>query len=390
MSSVSTISQPAPQELIQIVMTIKSAILRSRYIAAKSVNRHALALYYHVGEYIDHTLSEANWGDSTINQISNLLQQELPGLSGFAPSSIRKMRSFYKEWRDVFEICSLSTNKFIDAIKNISNNDLEICSLSTNKLTADEYEAFMSIGFSHHYEIVVRHLPLEDRIFYIKKCAIEFWTVNRLKIHLKEKLHESVHIKAHSFEKTITDNNLKSKALRAFKDEYLLNLINLEDYDPDEIDEKILEYEIVHNIKTFIMAFGQDFTFMGNQYRLEVDGEELFIDLLFYHRTLRCLVAVELKRGKFKGAYAGQLNVYLSALDDLIRHPDENPSIGLILCREKSDKMVEYAFRDMSKPMGVATYKLMSELPRQYSQVLPKPDDLRKLLNKHTEDKLDI
>lgn len=355
--------------------------MRSRYLAAKSVNKRALALYFHVGEYIDRTLTTANWGDSVINQISSLLQQELPGLSGFAPSSIRKMRSFYREWQDVFQICSLSTNNFIDTIKSLSDSDLEICSLSTNKLSSDDYEAFMSVGFTHHYEIVVKHLSVEDRLFYLRNCASEFWTVERLKIHLKEKMHEAQSIKAHSFDATISDNTLRSKALRAFKDEYLLNLVNLEDYEPDEIDEKVLEHEIVHNIKSFIMAFGQDFTFMGNQYRLEVDGEELFVDLLFYHRSLRCLVAVELKRGKFKGAYAGQLNVYLSALDDLVRHPDENPSIGLILCKEKSDKMVEYAFRDMSKPMGVATYKLTTELPKQYSKALPNPEDLRKILN---------
>lgn len=381
MNSISIISQPSASELIQIVATIKSAIMRSRYLAAKSVNKRALALYFHVGEYIDRTLTTANWGDSVINQISSLLQQELPGLSGFAPSSIRKMRSFYREWQDVFQICSLSTNNFIDAVKSLSDSDLEICSLTTNKLSSDDYEAFMSVGFTHHYEIVVKHLSVEDRLFYIRNCASEFWTVERLKIHLKEKMHEAQSIKAHSFDATISDNTLRSKALRAFKDEYLLNLVNLEDYDPDEIDEKVLEHEIVHNIKSFIMAFGQDFTFMGNQYRLEVDGEELFVDLLFYHRSLRCLVAVELKRGKFKGAYAGQLNVYLSALDDLVRHPDENPSIGLILCKEKSDKMVEYAFRDMSKPMGVATYKLTTELPKQYSKALPNPEDLRKILN---------
>lgn len=374
-------SQPSASELMLVVATIKSAIMRSRYVAAKSVNKRAIALYFHVGEYINRTLSIANWGDSVINQISALLQQELPGLRGFAPSSIRKMRSFYATWKDDFEICSLTTNNFVNAVKSLSDNDLEICSLTTNKLSDEELDAFMSVGFTHHYEIIAKGLSKEDRLFYIKKCATEFWTVDRLKIHLKEKLHETKPIKAHSFNKTISDESLRSRALKAFKDEYLLNLVNLEDYDPDAIDEKVLEYEIVHNIKSFIMAFGQDFAFMGNQYRLEVDGENLFIDLLFYHRGLRCLVAVELKTGKFKGAYAGQLNLYLSALDELVRRPDENPSIGLILCKEKSDKMVEYAFRDMTKPMGVATYTLTSQLPKQYAESLPNPEDLRKLLD---------
>lgn len=372
--------QPSASELMSVVATIKAAILRSRYIAAKSVNKHVIALYYHVGEYIHRTVTLSNWGDGTLDKIAAVLQQELPGLRGFAASSMRKMRSFYLAWKDDFQICSLSTNEFVDAVKLLDNSNFEICSLPTNKLTHDEMNAFLSIGFTHHYEIISKVASRNDRLFYIKKCATEFWSVDRLRTHIKESLHDKATIKAHSFNTTITDENLRSRALKAFKDEYLLNLVNLEDYDPDDIDEKVLEYEIVHNIKSFIMAFGQDFTFMGNQYRLEVDGQDLFIDLLFYHRGLRCLVAVELKRGKFKGAYAGQLNLYLSALDDLVRRPDENPSIGLILCKEKSDKIVEYSFRDMTKPMGVATYTLTSKLPQKYSDALPNPDDLIKLL----------
>ncbi len=350
-------------------------------MAARAVNRHAIALYFHIGEYIDHTLAASRWGENVIDRIAEILHQELPGLRGFAPSSIRKMRSFFKTWENDFEICSLSTNSFFDAVKNLTLRDKEFCSLSTNKLTEEEFEAFMSIGFSHHYEIASKDFTKGERLFYIKKCATEFWSVKHLHRQIVAGIHNIQPIRAHSFNTTISDESMRSRALKAFKDEYLLDLVNIEDYDPDDIDEKVLENEIVHNIKSFIMSFGHDFAFMGNQYRLEVDGEELYIDLLFYHRGLRCLVAVELKSGKFKGAYAGQLNVYLSALDDLVRHPDENPSIGLILCREKSDKMVEYAFRDITKPMGVATYTFTSELPSNYYNALPAPDDLRKILN---------
>ncbi|MDE6263580.1 MAG: PDDEXK nuclease domain-containing protein [Paramuribaculum sp.] len=375
---------PTASELLTVVSTIKTAIMRSRYLAAKSVNKHAIALYFHVGEYITRIMESAKWGESAINQISNLLQVELPGLYGFAPSSIRKMRSFYNTWKEDFDICSLLTNKFITSIKSTPDKDLDICSLSTNNLNKSDFEAFMSIGFSHHYEIASKNLDREARLFYIRKCAAEFWSVKTLHRQINDGLHKTSPIKAHSFNKTISDIDLRSRALKAFKDEYLLNLVNLEDNDPDYIDERILEQEIVHNIKSFIMAFGQDFAFMGNQYRLEVDGETLYVDLLFYHRGLRCLVAVELKSGKFKGAYAGQLNVYLSALDDLVKRPDENPSIGLILCKEKSNRMVEYAFRDMNKPMGVATYTITSKLPKQYTNSLPTPEELRELLDTDT------
>ena len=372
--------QPSASELFQVVGTIETAILRSRYFAAKEVNKQAISLYFHVGEYLSRCMAASNWGDNVLERLSALLQQELPGLRGFAPSSMRKMVSFYEVWKDDFEICSLSTNKFSETVKSLSTGDEGSCSLTTNKLSETDLRAFLSIGFTHHYEVASKNLDKAARLFYIRKCASEFLTVKGLHKCIMEEAHKALPIKAHCFDNTISDQELRSKAIKSFKDEYLLDLVNLEDMDPDDIDERVLEQGIVHNIKSFIMTFGQDFAFMGNQYRLEVEGEDLYVDLLFYHRGLRCLVAVELKTGKFKGAYAGQLNVYLSALDDLVRRPDENPSIGLILCREKSDKMVEYAFRDMNKPMGVATYTFTSKLPTKFAESLPNPDDLRKLL----------
>ena len=142
----------------------------------------------------------------------------------------------------------------------------------------------------------------------------------------------------------------------------------------------MLEQQIVRNIKNFIMALGRDFSFVGNQYRLVVDEKEYFIDLLFFNRRLQSLVAIELKRGDFKPEYAGKLNFYLSALDEYVKLPNENPSIGIILCKDKNSKTVEFAFRDINKPMGVASYKTSSELPREYRGILPDPDELRKLM----------
>ena len=237
---------------------------------------------------------------------------------------------------------------------------------------------FFNVGFTHHREILRKTSTLAERLFYIEKCATEFWQVPKLKYALNDGLFEKEKIQLTTFPKVIADKRLRRKALESFKSNYLFDFVDWDD--DDVIDEKLLEAEIVRNIKNFIMAFGQDFAFMGNQYRITVDGDDLFVDLLFYHRSLRCLVAVELKSGKFKGAYAGQLNTYLSALDDLVRRPDENPSIGLILCKEKSDKIVEYAFRNTTTPMGVSTYTFTSKLPQQYSEALPHPDDLVKLL----------
>jgi predicted nuclease of restriction endonuclease-like (RecB) superfamily len=200
-----------------------------------------------------------------------------------------------------------------------------------------------------------------------------------LKHHLKNELHQKIGNLLHNFDNTIVQNNFKQKALMAFKDELLLDFINIEDAD-EEPNERVLEQEIVLNIKKFIMALGADFSFIGNQYRLIIEDEEYFVDLLFFNRKIQSLVAIELKKGKFKAEYVGKLNLYLSALDEYIKQPHENPSIGIILCKEKNNKIVEFAFRDTTKPMGVVTYKTYQDLPENYKNILPNIEDLKKLM----------
>ena len=185
-----------------------------------------------------------------------------------------------------------------------------------------------------------------------------------------------------NFAQTLPDTKQALKAVCSFKDEYLLDFINVEELDEQEedLDEKIVEKAIVANVKKFIMTFGQDFSFIGNQYRMEVAGEEMFIDLLFFNRELNSLVAVELKSGKFRTSYLGQLNTYLSALDTYIRKPHENPSIGIILCREMNQTFVEFAVRDYNKPMGVATYRASKDMPERLRNALPDVEDLKKAI----------
>lgn len=168
-----------------------------------------------------------------------------------------------------------------------------------------------------------------------------------------------------------------------FRDEYLLDFVNLDDIeatDGEDVDERVVEKSIVANIKKFIMAFGRDFSFVGNQYRLEVEGHELFVDLLFFNRELNALVAVELKKGGFKPAYLGQLHLYLQALEDNLKKPHENPPVGIILCKSADKAFVEYAVRDFDKPMGVATYKTADEMPENLKRALPPIDELRRQL----------
>ncbi len=371
-------SQSEYSDILIAVNAIKRAVIDSRYQLAKLVNKQIVTLYYNIGEYISVRSRDGHWGTGAIKTLSILLRRELPGLRGFSETSIKDMRIFFEEWQPVFGNRQSLTADFnsdlITGSETITNRQL-----ATADLTGIQLEMFFKVPFTHHREILRKTVSLPERWFYIEKCATEFWQVSKLKYALDDRLFDKERIQSTNFPRVISEEKLRRKALASFKNNYLFDFVDFED-DDDDIDEKILESQIVKNIKNFIMAFGQDFTFMGNQYRLTVDGEDLFVDLLFYHRGLRCLVAVELKRGKFKGAYAGQLNTYLSALDDLVRRSDENPSIGLILCKEKSDKMVEYAFRNTITPMGVATYTLTSKLPERYSDALPSPNDLEKLL----------
>lgn len=377
----------------QAIQAIRSAILRSRYRAAALVNREMLSLYFGIGKFISDNSRNNFWGTNALETISVSLQQELLGLRGFSPANLKRMRQFYEEWEHYIH----KANNQRVVISPTASDEIQTDILLVNRQsTADEIStsnrptvsddciniplnSFLSVGFSHHYEILVKAKTFEERLFYIEKCATEFWSYRTLQYHLKGNYFGKRGELPNNFQTTISDIDLRRKALFSFKDEYLLDYINIESPD-DELDERVLETEIVNNIKNFIMSLGKDFSFIGNQHRLIIEEKEYYVDLLFFNRRLQCLVAIELKRGAFKPEYLGKLNFYLSALDDLVRLPHENRSIGIILCKSQKQSIVEYAFRDMSKPMGVSIYKFASELPEQYRNILPDVDELKQLL----------
>ncbi len=371
--------QPISINVNQAIQDIKNAILQSRYRAATLVNRELLSLYFGIGKYISENSRKRFWGTNAIETISTKLQFELPGLHGFSPANIKRMRQFYEEWEKYFQSTDNQHSTIRPLVADEIQTDLLLNRpLSADGLTTEQKKFFTNIGFTHHCEIIAKTKSLKERIFYIELCSTEFWSKEKLRYKLKSNLFAKQGSMPNNFEKTIHNTNLQKKAFQAFKDEYLLDFINIED--PDELDERMFENEIVLHIKKFILALGSDFSFIGNQYRLEVDEKEFFIDLLFFNRRIQCLVAIELKRGEFKPEYAGKLNFYLSALDEYIKLPHESPSIGIILCKSQSKKIVEFAFRDTSKPMGVATYQLTRQLPEKYRNVLPDAETLKKLL----------
>lgn len=362
-------------DYLPAVKAIKQAILESRYRAAKLVNKEMLALYYWVGNYVSvHSRVDA-WNTHAIATISQMLQQELPGLTGFSETNIKNMRKFYETW------CSVLNRQLTaaDLDKELNIKELLNRQITSADLSEEDMDCFLKVGFSTHREIIRKTTTLEERLYYIRRSAKEFWNYDQAKYFLAEDAyHKQGSIQQTNFDRTITKSDFKQRALQSFKDEYLLDFINIED--SEQLDEREFEHRIILNVKNFIMAFGQDFSFIGNQYRLEVSGKEFVIDLLFFSRRLRSLVAFELKRGEFKPEYTGKMNFYLAALDRYVRLPDENPSIGIILCKSKNEEIVELSFSDTSKPMGVATYRTSKDLPERFRNALPDIEELKKLI----------
>ena len=363
---------------IQTLINLKEEILKSRYTIAKVANRELLFLYYKVGKTISEKVNADKWGSKTIQKLSVDLQRELNGLRGFSFSNLKNMRLFYEEWQ-----ASFSTDFSKITISQLLTGQLQDSDNQQNKigqtLSGQFINSFVNIGFTSHIEIISKTASIDSRLFYIAKSAQEFWSVRTLKQHLKNKLFEKQGMLPNNFEQTIVSSKERKKALNNFRDHYLLDFIRISD--EDEEDEKLLENEIVKNIKKFIISLGNDFAFIGNQFRIIVAEKEYFIDLLFFNRKLQSLVAFELKTGEFKPEYLGKMNFYLSTLDEYVKQEHENSSIGIILCKEKENKIVEFSFRDFNKAMGVATYKTSRRLPEKYKNILPDAEALKKLMD---------
>jgi predicted nuclease of restriction endonuclease-like (RecB) superfamily len=352
------------KEYLKLIQDLKRSIVQSRYQAARLANREQLLLYYKVGKILSEASARQQWGSKVLNKISGDLQNQLPGIRGFSFSNLKKMRQFFEAYDDPL-IGPLLTAQ----LQDIENQKIIIGSTLTI-----QFSYFFNIIFSHHV-LILSKCKKEERLFYISTAASELWSISILEHHIDNRLFEKQGKLPNNFSETLP-LELKPSALQLFNDEYLMDYLNLNDED----DERNIENKIVNNIRDFILRMGKGFSFIGNQYRLELDGEEFFIDLLFFNRILQCLVAIELKRGKFKPEYSGKLNFYLNVLDQHIKLPTENSSIGIILCKEKNNAIAEYSVKNISNPIGVATFRTTTEMPVTLKNVLPSEKELLRLL----------
>lgn len=334
-------------DFTNFVKEIKTKILSSQYEALKAVNKELINLYWEIGKNIVEKQEKFGWGKAIVQNLSNELQKEFIGIKGFSERNLWNMRNFYLEYKD----------------------DLKLQTLSAQ------------IGWSQNVAIFQQCKDNLEREFYIKMVIKFGWTYRVLEHQIENKSYEKFLLNQTNFDNTIVEK-YKNQAVLALKDEYNFDFLNLS----EKYDEKELELGLINSIREFLAQMGTDFTFVGNQYRLEIDDEEYFIDLLLYHRRLKSLIAIELKIGKFKPEYAGKMNFYLSALNDKVKLEDENPSIGIIICKDKKRTTVEYALKDSNQPIGVATYKLTETLPKEYKNLLPTTQEISKKLENLLED----
>ncbi len=320
---------------------IKNRILKGQNEALKAVNRELIALYWDIGSLIVERQKGESWGKAVVDKLARDLQAEFPGIKGFSASNLRRMRMFFLTYN--------ASENLIPLVREVS--------------------------WSHNIVIMEKCGNSLEREFYLRMSRKSGWTRNVLVVQIENDTYRKTLLSQTNFETTLPAE-IQKQAKLAVKDEYIFDFLDLS----DQHSERDLECAILSKMEAFLREMGGMFAFIGSQYRLQINDEEYFIDLLLFHRHMNCLIAVELKIGKFLPEYVGKMQFYLALLDDLVKQPHENPSIGIILCKSKEKTIVEYALRESNKPIGVAEYRIVSTLPEELKGKLPEPEEIAKLL----------
>ncbi|WP_027191925.1 PDDEXK nuclease domain-containing protein [Fundidesulfovibrio putealis] len=333
-------NHPGP-DYTHLLIEVKERVRSAQYAALKAVNTELVGLYWDIGRMIVERQRNAEHGTAIAEQLSNDLRTEFPGVSGFSRRNVFYMREFYLLYRDDKRVQPLVAQ----------------------------------IGWTHNLVIFQGCKDPLEREFYIRMTRKFGWSKNVLIHQIGNQSYEKSLLGQTNFDQALKPE-LRAQAKLAVKDEYTFDFLEL----GEEHSERELERALITRIEDFLRTMGGMFAFMGSQYRLEVAGDEYFIDMLLFHRRLKALVAIELKIGKFMPEFVGKMQFYLAALDRLVRQEDENPSIGIILCKEKNRTVVEYALHDARKPIGVATYETTRTLPKELKGQLPQPEEIAALL----------
>ena len=325
----------------EFLADLKERIRKARIKAALSANRELVLLYWEIGRMILERQRKEGWGSKVIDRLAQDLRREFPDLKGFSARNLKYMRAFAEAYPD---------KKFVQ-------------------------EVLAQITWYHNITLLEKVKDPKERIWYIQQTIEHGWSRNVLVHQIESGLYHRKGKAITNFDRTLPAPQ-SDLAREVLKDPYVFDFLGL----TEDIRERELERQLIARIRDFLLELGVGFAFVGSQVHLEVGGEDFYLDLLFYHLKLRCYVVIDLKTGEFKPEYAGKMNFYLSAVDDLLRHPDDKPSIGIILCKSKNKVIVEYALRDTTKPIGVSSYRLTRALPEELKESLPGVEELEREL----------
>jgi predicted nuclease of restriction endonuclease-like (RecB) superfamily len=352
------------------VKDIKELIYRRQYEAMKRVNSELMQLYWEIGEEINRQQIEKGWGKSIVDVLSKELQKEFPGVQGFSARNLWLMRSFYIEYSHS-AILHPSGTEVQNSNLQPSAADLAECPQNANlpPLVAE-------ISWTKNVVIMQKCKDPLEREFYIKMTKRYGWTKDVLINNIENQAFACYLSNQTNFDATVPEK-YRLQAKLAVKDEYNYDFLEM----GIEHSETELEAGLIRNIEAFLIEMGGHYTFLGRQFHLDAADDDSYIDLLLFHRQLRSLIAIELKIGDFKPEYAGKMQFYLTALDEKEKLPDENPSIGIIICKSKNRTKVEYTLRSANAPIGVATYSYSSTLPKDMERLLPSPEEIAKIVD---------
>ena len=357
-------SLAATTDYRRFIEDLKVRVTSARISAARHVNRDMILLYWDIGQAIVEKQKALGWGDSVVEAVARDLKAAFPGSTGFSPQNVWRMRQFYLDHTDapfLAQVVRELTRKGKTAPKE-------------DNLSQLVREMVVAVPWGHHANALARLNDPAARLWYLQAAARLGWSRNVLLNQIKAGAFERAETdkKSHNFDLALPEH-LADQAEEMLKSSYNLEFLDIR----RAVTERTLENRLIERLRDFILELGYGFCFIGRQHRLTLGRKEYFIDLLFYHRFLKALVAFELKVGSFEPEYAGKMDFYLNLLNDKERDPDDRPSIGVILCAEKDDIEVEYALRTKANPIGVATYTLQSRLPADMKGKLPSARQLR-------------
>ncbi len=329
------------KEYENFIIEIKKQIQISQTKAIIKVNQELIILYFNIGKIIFQKQEKLGWGAKVIDNLSSDIKVTFPGLGGFSSRNIKRMVRFYKEYEKVPPVVAQLENERMPLL-------------------------VAQIPWTHNIILIEKIKDINLRYWYMQKILENGWSKDILSLMIKSEVHKREGKLTSNFKDTLPLND-SDLVQQSFKDPYIFDFLTI----AEPFREKELESNLIKHMEKFLIELGSGFAFVGRQYKLEVGDSDFYIDLLFYHLKLRCYVVIELKKGKFKPEYSGQVNFYCSAVDGELAHEDDNPTIGLILCQEKDEIVAEYSLKNMAQPIGISEYKWTEVLPKEFESSLP-------------------